>query len=140
MATPGTITLTAKRDGLTPATIEIKSAPVEITAGLSTEMPQQLPGRWRKSAQPRHDPGHAAARGSKNSIALLNRASSSRLVYVCFTSDGRWARARGRGPEGQGRIQTACHSLAAVFACLGGVCNCSIGCIGYFFISVGLNR
>jgi hypothetical protein len=44
MATPGTITLTAKRDGLTPATIEIKSAPVEITAGLSTEMPQQLPG------------------------------------------------------------------------------------------------
>jgi len=44
MATPGTITLTAKRDGLTPATIEIKSASVEITAGLSTEMPQQLPG------------------------------------------------------------------------------------------------
>jgi beta-galactosidase len=43
-ATPGTITLTAKRDGLTPATIEIKSSPVEITSGLSKEFPQQLPG------------------------------------------------------------------------------------------------
>jgi hypothetical protein len=39
-----------------------------------------------KSAQPRHDLGHAAARGSKNSVALLNRASSSRLTYFCFTS------------------------------------------------------
>ena len=43
MPTPGTITLTAKREGLTPATIEIKSVPVETTAGLSLEMPQQLP-------------------------------------------------------------------------------------------------
>ena len=42
-STPGAITLTAKRDGLKPATLEIKSTPVEITAGLSTEMPQQLP-------------------------------------------------------------------------------------------------
>jgi len=40
--TPGTITLTAKRGGLTPATIEIKSAPVAITGGLTLEMPQQL--------------------------------------------------------------------------------------------------
>ena len=44
MPAPGTITLTARRDGLTPATIEIKSAPVEIAAGLSLEMPPQLPG------------------------------------------------------------------------------------------------
>jgi len=42
--TPGTITLTAKREGLKPATIEIKSAPVEITGGLSMEMPPRLPG------------------------------------------------------------------------------------------------
>ena len=42
--TPGTITLTAKRDGLKTGTLEIKSAPVEINAGLSTELPQQLPG------------------------------------------------------------------------------------------------
>jgi len=42
--TPGAITITAKRDGLTPATIEIKSAPLEITSGLSKEFPQQLPG------------------------------------------------------------------------------------------------
>jgi beta-galactosidase len=41
--TPGTITLTAKRDGLAPGTLEIKSAPVQITDGLSREMPQQLP-------------------------------------------------------------------------------------------------
>ena len=43
-ATPGTITLTARRDGLKPATIEIKSASVEITGGLTKEMPPQLPG------------------------------------------------------------------------------------------------
>jgi len=42
LSTPGTITLTAKRDGLKPATLEIKSAPVAITAGLSPEMPQHL--------------------------------------------------------------------------------------------------
>jgi beta-galactosidase len=42
--TPGTITLTAKRDGLKSATIEFKSAPVEMADGLSLEMPQHLPG------------------------------------------------------------------------------------------------
>jgi beta-galactosidase len=42
--TPGKITLTARREGLKPATIEFQSAPVEITAGLSLEMPQQMPG------------------------------------------------------------------------------------------------
>ena len=41
--TPGTITLTATREGLKPATIEIKSVPVATTAGLSMEMPKQLP-------------------------------------------------------------------------------------------------
>jgi beta-galactosidase len=42
--TPGTITVTAKRDGLKPATVTLKSAPVEVTAGLSKVMPQQMPG------------------------------------------------------------------------------------------------
>ena len=42
--TPGTITVTATRDGLKPATVTLKSAPVEITAGLSKELPPQLPG------------------------------------------------------------------------------------------------
>ena len=42
--TPGTITLTAKREGLKSATIDIKSVPVAITGGLSQEMPPQLPG------------------------------------------------------------------------------------------------
>jgi beta-galactosidase len=42
--TPGAITVTAKRDGLKPATIQLQSAPVEITAGLSKEMPPRLPG------------------------------------------------------------------------------------------------
>jgi beta-galactosidase len=41
--TPGTITLTAKRDPLTSATLEIKSSPVQIQDGLSPELPQQLP-------------------------------------------------------------------------------------------------
>jgi len=39
----GTITLVAKRDGLTSATLEIKSSPVQIQDGLSPELPQQLP-------------------------------------------------------------------------------------------------
>jgi beta-galactosidase len=33
--TPGTITLTATRDGLTPATVQIESKPVQIIDGLA---------------------------------------------------------------------------------------------------------
>jgi beta-galactosidase len=40
--TPGTITVTASRPGLKPATVTIDSHPVDITAGLETEMPPQL--------------------------------------------------------------------------------------------------
>jgi len=32
--TPGTITLTATRDGLAPATVKVESKPVQITGGL----------------------------------------------------------------------------------------------------------
>ncbi|HVU38012.1 MAG TPA: DUF4982 domain-containing protein, partial [Opitutales bacterium] len=38
--TPGTITLTATREGLKPATIKIESHPFPVADGLSTEMPQ----------------------------------------------------------------------------------------------------
>lgn len=41
---PGTITVTAKRDGLTSATVKIESKPVEIVGGLSKAMPPTLPG------------------------------------------------------------------------------------------------
>jgi beta-galactosidase len=41
--TPGTITVTATRAGLTSGTVEIKSLPVEIKDGLAEEMPQTLP-------------------------------------------------------------------------------------------------
>jgi beta-galactosidase len=41
--TPGTITLTATRDGLKPATVTVESKPVTVTDGLTTEMPQTLP-------------------------------------------------------------------------------------------------
>ena len=41
-AMPGTITLTAKRDGLQPATITIDAQPVDIKDGLTLEMPQTL--------------------------------------------------------------------------------------------------
>jgi beta-galactosidase len=51
--TPGTITLTAKREGLTSGTIEIKSSPVQINDGLTTEMPQQLPGPMAQAGAPR---------------------------------------------------------------------------------------
>ena len=51
--TPGTISLTAKRDGLKPATIEFKSVPMEISAGLSKEMPPQLPGPLAEVRAPR---------------------------------------------------------------------------------------
>ena len=40
--TPGTITVTATRDGLKPAKLEIPSHPVEITAGLMRAMPVTL--------------------------------------------------------------------------------------------------
>jgi beta-galactosidase len=40
--TPGTITVTAKRDGLTSATVKIDSKPVEINNGLSKALPQRL--------------------------------------------------------------------------------------------------
>jgi beta-galactosidase len=36
--TPGTITVTATRDGLTPATVKIDSQPVEIIAGLQRSL------------------------------------------------------------------------------------------------------
>jgi beta-galactosidase len=42
--TPGNITLTATRDGLTPATVTIPSHAVEITDGLGKDMPQTYPG------------------------------------------------------------------------------------------------
>ena len=42
--TPGNITLTAKRDGLTPATLTIVSHPVDIQNGLTTQPPQTYSG------------------------------------------------------------------------------------------------
>ena len=42
--TPGNITLTVKRDGLTPATLTIVSHPVDIQNGLTTQPPQTFPG------------------------------------------------------------------------------------------------
>jgi beta-galactosidase len=41
--TPGTITVTATRAGLTSGTVEIKSLPVEIKDGLADELPPTLP-------------------------------------------------------------------------------------------------
>ena len=41
--TPGTITITAKRDGLTSATLKIESKSVDIVGGLTRIMPQTLP-------------------------------------------------------------------------------------------------
>jgi beta-galactosidase len=40
---PGTITLTAKREGLTPATLTVEAKPFEVKDGLATAMPQELP-------------------------------------------------------------------------------------------------
>jgi beta-galactosidase len=42
--TPGTITVTASRAGLAPATVQIPSHGVEITDGLSRLAPPGLPG------------------------------------------------------------------------------------------------
>ena len=39
---PGTVRLTAKREGLKPATITIESKPVVVKDGLSQEMPPTL--------------------------------------------------------------------------------------------------
>jgi beta-galactosidase len=42
--TPGTITVTATREGLTAATVKVESKPVEIVGGLTRVLPQTLPG------------------------------------------------------------------------------------------------
>jgi len=42
---PGNITITARRDGLTGATIKIDSKKVDFVDGLSNMMPQTLPAR-----------------------------------------------------------------------------------------------
>jgi beta-galactosidase len=42
--TPGSITVTATRAGLTPATVKVESKPVEIVGGLTRTLPQTLPG------------------------------------------------------------------------------------------------
>jgi beta-galactosidase len=41
--TPGAITVTATREGLTPATVKIQSEPVEITGGLIRAPPPTPP-------------------------------------------------------------------------------------------------
>jgi beta-galactosidase len=42
MLTPGTITVTAKREGLKPAQVQIVSMPIKLVDGLSTQVPQRL--------------------------------------------------------------------------------------------------
>ena len=39
--TPGTITLTAKRDGLGPASVEVRSLPIAVNGGLSPAEPRR---------------------------------------------------------------------------------------------------
>jgi beta-galactosidase len=46
--TPGTITVTAKRDGLKPAQVQLVAKPVVVTDGIATFRPQQLPGPAEK--------------------------------------------------------------------------------------------
>jgi len=46
--TPGTITVTAKREGLTPATVSVECKPVKIVDGRSVNMPQTLPALLEK--------------------------------------------------------------------------------------------
>jgi beta-galactosidase len=41
--TPGTITVTATREGFAPATVKIESKPVEIAGGLTRALPPTLP-------------------------------------------------------------------------------------------------
>jgi beta-galactosidase len=42
--TPGTITVTATRAGLAPATVTVESHPVAIAGGLTTAMPPTFAG------------------------------------------------------------------------------------------------
>jgi beta-galactosidase len=44
----GTITVTAKRDGLKPASVQIAAKPVVVTDGIATFMPVHLPGPAEK--------------------------------------------------------------------------------------------
>ena len=46
--TPGTITVTARRDGLKLAQLQLVAKPVVVTDGIATFRPQQLPGPAEK--------------------------------------------------------------------------------------------
>jgi beta-galactosidase len=46
--TPGTITVTAKRDGLKPAQVQVTSKTVAVTDGIATVIPQKLAGPAEK--------------------------------------------------------------------------------------------
>ena len=46
--TAGTITVTAKRDGLKPAQVQLVSKPVVVTDGIATFLPARLPGPAEK--------------------------------------------------------------------------------------------
>jgi beta-galactosidase len=46
--TAGAITVTAKRDGLKPAQVQLAAKPVVVTDGIATFMPQHLPGPAEK--------------------------------------------------------------------------------------------
>jgi beta-galactosidase len=46
--TAGTITVTAKRDGLKPAQVQLASKAVLITGGIATFLPARLPGPAEK--------------------------------------------------------------------------------------------
>jgi beta-galactosidase len=48
MLTAGTITVTAKRDGLKPAQVQLVSKPVVVTDGIATFLPARLPGPAEK--------------------------------------------------------------------------------------------
>jgi beta-galactosidase len=46
--TAGTITITAKRDGLKPAQVQVASKAVVVTDGVTTFMPAKMPGPAEK--------------------------------------------------------------------------------------------
>jgi beta-galactosidase len=90
MLTPGVVTVTASRPGLTPATLRLESKPVTLTSGLMTARPARLP--LALPARPVTDGVALSALAAARKTVTLNRppaAQEDKLFSTfAYTGDG----------------------------------------------------
>lgn len=89
----GTITLTATRDGLKPATITISSLPVAYQNGLTTQMPQVYTDIQQREPLPVHVPEMPAyVPRTKNSSELFKQFSYTGVGKTMLRTDMGWGK------------------------------------------------